>query len=135
MNHPGGTKKARSPILYNLFRNPLTHALGIETETSGKGDQATVRVRQRNKPLAIRIAKQELSEESIEELERSESRPAWLKPTITSDQDAKTLFVSGLYWGVRQMVRRLTAKQAFMQRAEKFLACSGSLGRQNSTLQ
>lgn len=80
----GVTEKAGTHILYDLFRNPLAHALGLDTETAGRGRNATVYLRRRKKHLVLKIIKHEqgLSEDLIESLERSSTRPDYAPATI-----------------------------------------------------
>ena len=72
--------------------------------------------------MALGIAKQGLPEDLIEELERSETRLYYARATIIVGQDAKTLSVESLYWGVREMIRRLASDNNRMISVAKFLS-------------
>lgn len=92
----------KTDILYGVVRNPLTHALGLLETNSVR----TV------------IAKSPLGETQIEHLEKSEARPAGVPPPIACDRSTgNVVSVSGLYWGVFQMLRRLTTDRNQMDRA------------------
>jgi hypothetical protein len=100
--------------LYNLFRNPLAHALGMGTTEIKKV------IHRKPFQFTIGIAKDGLSEDLVEELERSATQPgATIK---VSSEGGKSLSVSGLYWGVRQMIFRLTNDTARMAAIAKFLS-------------
>lgn len=86
-------------LLYDAFRNPLAHHLGTyDGPYIGN----------------IKVAKGPLSDEQIEVIERSETRPkGWVKPTLATDSKTKAertktvLTVKCLYWGVRRMIWNL----------------------------
>jgi len=69
-------------LLYDLFRNPLAHALGVSTERCGSGRDTVIRLQSRNNPLDLNIVKGALSEEQIENLELSPTRPNYAQATI-----------------------------------------------------
>ena len=99
-------------LLYDSFRNPLTHAIGRHD---------------RREPLKItRFKDTGLSEGELDLIERSGSaRPSvalWQTPTLARDLDGKLgLQVEALYWGVREMIRRITASSERMAIAEEQL--------------
>jgi hypothetical protein len=106
----GGVTKQDGPDdLYNLFRNPLAHSLGILDP-------------RRKRPAALGVGKGTYPEDLIERIEQSATRPADASATIMVAHNSKTLRVEGLYWGIREMVRRLTADAAAMSGAAKFIA-------------
>jgi hypothetical protein len=97
---PGGVDaQSGSVALYNIFRNPLVHALGLGKDR-------------------VAIAKSGLPEDLLETLERSVTRPktgsADATMRVYPAEKRTDLLVDGLYWGVRCMVRRLTDDQALM---------------------
>ncbi len=96
----GVTAKAGSEVLYNVFRNPLVHALGL-----GKAHVAITK-------------SNGLPEDLLEALECSMTRPAVgsYEATIKVHRadNGMDLVVDGLYWGIRVMVRRLTDDLALM---------------------
>ena len=100
MEPPGGVDaKTGSADLYNIFRNPLVHALGLGKDR-------------------VAIVKPTLPEDLLEDLESSMKRPAmgFAEATIKvyPADNRKDLLVDGLYWGVRCMVLRLTDEQKLM---------------------
>jgi hypothetical protein len=104
---PEGASKDRAiELLYHRFRNPLAHAFGIQ-ERKQKG-------------LVLGIGKGTSQEADIEALEMLTSRPVGL-PTIAIVPGSTTLIVEGLYWGVREMVRRLTTDENRMKAADAYL--------------
>ena len=100
--------------LYDYFRNPLAHSLGIRT----KGN------------FLVTIAKNSLAEAAIERLEQIQSSPG---PAVSytpirlngENIEQITLEVANFYWGVRGIVRRLSADAQQMLRAERDLKSLG----------
>ena len=90
-------------ILYNAFRNPLDHGLGLyQGSALGK----------------IKVAKGPIKEDEIERIELASLRPhEWTKPTLFTDSETKAgrtktvLTVKCLYWGVRRMIHDLVARE------------------------
>lgn len=112
---PEGSAKERSvDHLHDYFRNPLVHSLGIKI----KGNFLVV------------IAKNSLPEATLENLERSQSSPGpamvYTPITIKNEQiEQITLNVANFYWGIREMLRRLTGNTQQMQETEKSLKSLG----------
>jgi hypothetical protein len=100
----GAPKKEAIELLYYQFRNPLAHAFGIQ-EKKAKG-------------LTLSIGKGTSPEGDIEALERLTTTSL---PTIAVLPASKTLIVESLYWGVREMLRRLTIDTKRMKAAEAYL--------------
>ena len=100
----GAAKKQAIELLYDQFRNPLAHAFGNQ-EKKAKG-------------LILGIGKGTSQEGDIEALEKLKTTGL---PTIAVVPGSKTLIVEGLYWGVREMVRRLTGDTKRMKAAETYL--------------
>lgn len=87
--------------LYQLFRNPLAHALGI--------------IDPRDNPAArkVIIEKGAIPEADIELTERSAKRPLdWTDPTLREEGADLVLWVRSLYWGVRRMIESVAAARA-----------------------
>lgn len=91
--------KHAAEVLYDAFRNPLTHSLGVDAET-GHGQR--------------KVAKGPLPNEEVERIEASMTRPAdWRGPTLRTDSRVKVdrtstvLTVKVFYWGVRRMIWNL----------------------------
>lgn len=100
--------------LYEYFRNPLAHSLGIKI----KGN------------FQVAIAKDGLPEAEIEKVERLTSSPGpamvYTPITINNEQIERiTLIVPHFYWGVREMVRRLSSDTQQMQKTEAVLRSVG----------
>ncbi|MGH8601676.1 MAG: hypothetical protein ACREXR_02510 [Gammaproteobacteria bacterium] len=97
---PGAiTGRHAAELLYGAFRNPLAHHLGTY-DGPYLGN--------------IKVAKGPLSDQQIEAIEKSETRPKdWIRPTLATDAETKegrtktVLTVKCLYWGVRRMIRCL----------------------------
>ncbi|MBI4135122.1 hypothetical protein HY477_00075 [Candidatus Uhrbacteria bacterium] len=80
-------------VLYDLFRNPLAHALGVIDPKHDLKNQLVV------------IEKGSNSEDFIESLETSNTRPiSWNVPTLREHRSELVLWVASLYWGVRKMI-------------------------------
>ena len=100
----GSTKERAIEDIYEYFRNPLTHSLGLKT----KGNYLVV------------INKNSMSEADIEQLEQSASSPGpaitYLPRTLNNEKiEQITLNIPNFYWGVRQTGTRLSADNQQMQ--------------------
>lgn len=122
MEPKGGVPpKAAAAIIYDVFRNPLTHNAGVYFERYGNKRRLVqkkyiVKVgRLLNKDKTAGHA-----EDWIEKLEASRSRPRF-GPTLKVAPHKKVLLVESLYWGVRHMIEQLTADQSRMQKAAQLL--------------
>lgn len=108
--------------LYELFRNPLVHALGLETQVHGRSDALRTLRRRRPERFVLQIGRNDgLTEAEVEELERSDGRPAFAAWTILAESNRRVLWVEGLYWGTRKLVQLLTEDKDVTARAETFL--------------
>jgi hypothetical protein len=100
----GFDAKTGSKVLYDIFRNPLVHALGLSGER-------------------MAIGKSALPEYLLVSLERSVVRPkdGPAEATIRAypAEKRKDLLVEGLYWGVRHMVYRLRNDPGLMTEVGK----------------
>jgi len=101
-------------IVYEVFRNPLTHDLGLDLRGKPKGIKVVV------KRLQSPNQAGGLSEQWIETLEKGPARPK-MSSTVSVRNDAKVLLVEALYWGLRRMVEAMTRDAQLMTRAENFL--------------
>jgi hypothetical protein len=114
--------KADGPsFLWKLFRNPLSHALGIDTKEKKRGGNKYVVLWTDKRRMRLGISKERLAESEIEALERSASRPACARGTILRSPRRRELLVPGLYWGTRVLVTRITADPNVMRDTAKFL--------------
>ena len=108
------TKERSVDHLYEYFRNPLAHSLGLRS----KGN------------FLIVIAKGNLSEQEIEKLEQSATPHAqaieYTPITLNNEQiEQITLYVEYFYWGVREMLKRLSMDAVQMQKTEQGLKSLG----------
>lgn len=108
------TKERSVNHLYEYFRNPLAHSLGLRR----KGN------------FLIVIAKGVLSEKQIEELEQSATPHAqaieYTPITLNNEQiEQITLYVEYFYWGVREMLKRLSSDTKQMKKTEQGLVSLG----------
>ncbi|MCL5062845.1 MAG: hypothetical protein M0Z70_07790 [Nitrospiraceae bacterium] len=111
-------KKDAAEAIYNVFRNPLTHDLGLDVKQHSKG----LVVKVKRLKTSTRGGKDRgLPEKTIESLEDGTTRPK-MSATVTATPQKKVLLVEGLYWGIRVMIERLTADKVRMLAADKFLA-------------
>ena len=111
----GVTPQWGAETIYSVFRNPLTHDLGLDLEKKAKTPQVKIkRLSSKNKTAG-------LSERQIAELEDTNRRPS-ISAAVTVRPDATVLLVEALYWGTRCMVEALTHDRSRMANAESFLA-------------
>ena len=96
-------------LLYSYFRNPMIHSFGFQDPEPEGSIQIT------------RLPGAGYTESDLATIEQSESRPS-LPPTLQRQTDrGVSLQVDALYWGVRDMFRRLTADTTLMESAERYL--------------
>ena len=110
----GGSIDRAVKDMYDYFRNPLTHSLGLKT----KGN------------YLVAIEKKEISELDLETLEKNIFSPgpaiSYSPITIKNENIEKiTLDVAPFYWGVRQILVRLSANSTQMQDTAKNLLSHG----------
>ncbi len=111
-------KKDAAEAIYTVFRNPLTHDLGLDIKQRSKGMVVKVN---RLKNATPSGKDKGLPEKTIESLERGTIRPK-MSATVTTTSQKKVLLVEGLYWGIRVMIERLSADTIRMSAVDKFLA-------------
>ena len=114
--------KAAAGIIYDVFRNPLTHAGGLFV--TWRDDQRFLVP----KLYAVKVKRGRIqdqqtgpTEEWIEALEVASSRPN-MGPTLKVDEVKKVLLVEGLYWCVRRMIQKLTDSTERMATAGRMLS-------------
>ena len=79
--------------LYDLFRNPLAHTLGVVDPQDNPSGRRVI------------IAKGSNTESYIVATEMATSRPAdWTDPTLREKYNELVLWVLSFYWGVRRMI-------------------------------
>jgi hypothetical protein len=113
---PEGLRDPReaSEILSRTFRNPMAHAFGLQDPEPVERVSIT------------RFPGDGLSEASLEAIETSLQRPFEIlrnAPTLRRVAATQRLELNAenFYWGVRELVRRLTADAARMAAAEAYL--------------
>jgi len=114
--------KAAAGIIYDVFRNPLTHAGGLFLDW--RDDQRFLVQKSYSVKVKRWLTKDATTghtEQWIKNLESSRVRPE-MGPILKVEKDKKVLLVEGLYWSVRRMIQKLTDDKDRMAKAEKFLA-------------
>ena len=104
--------------LYDFFRNPLAHALGV--------------VDPKHNPTGWRVLidKGSFREKDIEETEKAVSRPTdWEDPTLRQDGTDLILWLRSLYWGVRTMIQDVASVRAQNQKQSSYTYTSSLSGR------
>lgn len=102
-------------ILYGSFRNPMAHAFGFQDPEPVGALSVT------------RFPGPGLAEADLEAIETALRRPNEMlrgAPTLVRDPatHALSLNVESFYWGVRELLRRLTADATRMAAAEAYLS-------------
>lgn len=111
-----GTLSDRIHALWDTFRNPLTHSLGFAFAMTRSG-----RVFEpKHFDVVINRERRGITEQDLEQFETSEARPH-MHPTISVSQDMHFLCVEPLYWGLRQLVYRLSRDADIMRITEQRL--------------
>ena len=108
--------KEGARLIYDVFRNPLTHNLGLHL--FGRSTPK-VKIKRSNRHNGAGPP-----ERTITRWEKSVARPKW-SHTVVARSDAVVLFVEPFYWGVRVMLERLISNNAAMNEAERFLERKG----------
>jgi hypothetical protein len=82
----GPSKTAQA--LYEVVRNPLTHALAVSGER-------------------VLVAKDRLTSVEVAELEDADKKPAWCPVPVRREDSAYVVDARGLYWGFHRMLHKL----------------------------
>jgi hypothetical protein len=99
-------------LIYHVFRNPLSHDLGLDLENKRKTREVVI--------TRLANAVSGLTERQIEDLERNIGLVT-LTPTLTLTPDRADLLVEAFYWGVRTMIEHLCRDNRRMRAAQTFL--------------
>lgn len=101
----GESQEKAGDILYDAFRNPLIHRLGLHDSKS---------------PAAGIVLgfPGDGAESSLERLERSRGKPI-SEPCLVVTPHRRTLWLEPLYWGVRILVERWSCDTTQVARAER----------------
>ena len=87
--------------LYDLFRNPLAHTLGVVDPQDNPTGRRVI------------IKKGSIPEAAIVATELATIRPSdWTDPTLQEDGNELILWVRSFYWGVRQMICDVASARA-----------------------
>ena len=114
--YPWGPKQDKAQgatTIYDLFRNPFAHALGVH----GKAGYRVVISRLK---LSVNGMEQKtgLTKDQIKALEKLDTRPNWLPAGLTVSGKELNLVVEGFYRDVLEMVRNLASRREQMSAAE-----------------
>lgn len=105
------SQSAQSTVLaaeiYDYFRNPLAHALGVQEKVAGRI------VIERMDPL---------TDQQLTELDQLATRPWWLSSTLTVAGNDRHLLVEGFYRDFLVMMQSLARDSTQMSAAEARLA-------------
>ena len=103
----GDNPKDGAKALYDLFRNPLAHALGVHGKSS----------------YQIDVKKNPLQNRRIEQIEKSSVRPHWLSPGISGSGTKWEVVAEGLYRDVFHMFWNLVKdSQQMTDTEQRFLS-------------
>ena len=102
----GEDGKQRAKVLYDLFRNPFAHALGVHGKTRYR-----IGVARRPGPG--------LQEAELEQLESSATRPAWLPAGLSGGGNQWNVVAEGFYRDVFHTLWNVARDKAQMTQAEK----------------
>lgn len=103
----GATPRETAHILYNEFRNPFVHTLGL-------------RIKGRHIKFGGILFGGGDADSRIEDLERSPIRPQ-SDPSFVRRHDATVLWLGAFYWGLRVMLERMAADPDRMAKAAAHL--------------
>jgi hypothetical protein len=116
--------------LYDEFRNPFAHALGISVkEQKGEKGQKMRALVPRSYLLKVtRMAgagepaqSNGISEAITEHLESVGARPIWLQPTLIKQPHKIVVNAEALYWGTRKAIEAICRDPARTAAAAEFL--------------
>ncbi len=96
--------------VYDLVRNPLTHALG---EHDTPDDEVILR------KTSLKEKGKSLTESDLDELERSPTRPAWVPQGVYYKDKRWNISAEGFYRGVFHMIWNLAKDADQMRWAER----------------
>ena len=102
---PGDNGTEGAEALYSYFRNPLTHALGVQHEQFGR--------------IGVSKSPSPLQNNQIEEMEESPVRPNGLHPGISGSGTQWNLVAEGFYRDVFHMFWNLARNEQQMGMAEQ----------------
>jgi hypothetical protein len=112
--HDAEDPASKSAILWDTFRNPFAHSVGLAYEK--KGGQREFKPRGYN--VKVGRGNASLKEREIVAMERSATRPNFHRSTLVVTPEKRVLWVEPFYWGIRMMLLRLTRDAALMAEVE-----------------
>ena len=92
-----------SADIYDYFRNPLSHALGVQEDVAGRVEITRLGA---------------LTDQQILALDELAVRPTWLAPTLATSGNERKLLIEGFYRDVLEMMQRLARDSSQMSAAE-----------------
>lgn len=110
---PGESGKDRAKVLYDLFRNPFAHALGVHGKTHYQINITRMILKNDHGEVTG------LQDAQLQEIESSPNRPAWLSPGLSGSGRQWNLLVEGFYRDVFHMLWNLAKDNGQMTKAEK----------------
>jgi hypothetical protein len=110
---PGERKVQKTKRIYSLVRNPLAHSLGEHDASEQEVVITKTGLKEAGKPL---------TDEELDELERSPSRPAWVRQGVYLQGRCWHVSAEGFYRGVFHMIWNLAKDANQMRRAERRFA-------------
>lgn len=100
--------------VYDFFRNPLAHALGVHSNVACRIDISRLAL------VDQHGVRQEtgLTEEQVKELGQLTARPSWAGPGLTGSGNNWTLLIEGFYRDSLEMLQKIARSSAQMGAAE-----------------
>ncbi len=95
--------------LYEAFRNPLLHDVGVSFQQIGKMKLGQI------------FPGTDDASERIAELERTEGKP-FDKAAVVVTPEKRVLWTNAFYWGVRRMIERMLRDEELVASAENALS-------------
>lgn len=114
-------------ILYEEFRNPLTHSSGTPV-FDVRGESRRQYIADKPRLQISRVAfdthpDRGLPEQKLLELNADgTNRPWWLPVTLAKDEKLRVLTVESLYWGIRRAIQTLCSDSSRTAAAVQFFA-------------
>jgi len=105
--------------LYDLFRSPMQHCLGLALDRPKKGVRRRLEL---THELMVFRDRESLSEPDVVLMESGEWPPFLSRPTLQYDSGQLVLAVEAFYVGTRRLISSVLADKDVMQLAEKALA-------------
>jgi hypothetical protein len=121
----GQQAKVGAKLIYDLFRNPLAHALAVPRKSAGQITINRIRFRSRSG----KIQHTGLTSRQLGALDDLRRRPTWAHPTLAGSPGSWTLLVEGFYRDVLEMLAKLGNDSAQLTAAENRFAAGKFIWR------